>query len=193
MPDGTVELIDSVGELGEYAISYLEKNRYYKVPESLRLKADSENLYGVFNDWLEVITPGVILNYFFNPATNEYSVTYNGITPLETGFGLSATLPVLISLLCCKGENVLLLENPEMHLHPAAQSQGGRLLVKSASLGNQIIIETHSDHIINGIRIAAMEHEIDCHDVIFHFLKRDDFEEPTEIIIPQIDERGKLS
>ncbi|QOW61701.1 AAA family ATPase [Treponema pedis] len=179
--------------MGEYAISYLEKNRYYKVPESLRLKADSENLYGVFNDWLEVITPGVILNYFFNPATNEYSVTYNGITPLETGFGLSATLPVLISLLCCKGENVLLLENPEMHLHPAAQSQGGRLLVKSASLGNQIIIETHSDHIINGIRIAAMEHEIDCHDVIFHFLKRDDFEEPTEIIIPQIDERGKLS
>ena len=193
LPRGNIDMLDSVGELGEYAISFLEKNHYYPVPEKLRLNADSVNLQEVINDWLNVITPGAELEYFFNTTTNEYAVTYNGINPVDTGFGLSASLPVLLSLLCFNSCSILLIENPEIHLHPAAQSKFGKLLAKSASLGNQIILETHSDHIIDGIRIAVLEHEITCTDVKLHFLKRDNFEKPTEVITPVLDENGKLS
>lgn len=193
LPRGNIDMLDFVGDFGEYAISYLEKNQYYTVPEKLRLNTDSENLQDVVNDWLNVITPGTKVEYSFNPTTQEYSITYSGITPVETGFGLSAALPVLLSLLCFKAGAILLIENPEVHLHPAAQSQFGKLLAQSASLGNQIIVETHSDHIIDGIRIAVLEHKIACADVKIHFLRRDDFEKPTEVISPILDENGKLS
>ena len=193
LPRGNADMVDSVGEFGEYAISFLEKNHYSPVPEKLRLNNNSINLQEVINDWLNVITPDVELEYFFNTTTNEYAITYNGINPVDTGFGLSAALPVLLSLLCFNTGSVLLIENPEVHLHPAAQSKFGKLLAKSASLGQQIIVETHSDHIIDGIRIAVLEHEINYTDVKFHFFKRDGFEKPTEVITPVLDERGKLS
>ena len=193
LPRGNIDMLDFVGELGEYAIAFLEKHEYYSVPGKLRLTDDLVSLQEVINDWLNVITPGVKLEYSFNSTTNEYAITYSGINPVDTGFGLSAALPVLLSLLCFNAGSILLIENPEVHLHPAAQSKFGKLLAKSASLGNQIILETHSDHIIDGIRIAVLEHEITCTDVKLHFLKRDNFEKPTEVITPVLDESGKLS
>lgn len=193
LPRGNIDMLDSVGELGEYAISFLEKNHYYSVPERLRLNDDSVNLQEVINDWLSIITPDVELEYFSNATTNEYTIMYSGINPVDTGFGLSAALPVLLSLLCFNTGSILLIENPEVHLHPAAQSKFGKLLAKSASLGNQIIVETHSDHIIDGIRIAVLEHEIACTDVKFHFFSRDSFEEPTKVVSPIVDGSGKLS
>ena len=56
---------------------------------------------------------------------------------------------------------ILVVENPEAHLHPGAQSRLARFLIRQAvSNGYQLIIESHSDHVVNGLRIAAKEGEI---------------------------------
>lgn len=78
-------------------------------------------------------------------------------SPLQVGFGLTYTLPIVTALLTAKPGDVILMENPEAHLHPSAQVRLGQMIAKTVSLGVQVIVETHSDHIINGVRLARKE------------------------------------
>lgn len=88
------------------------------------------------------------------------------------GFGVSYALPVIVAGLISPPKGLLIVENPEAHLHPAGQSEIGRFLARVAADGVQVIIETHSDHVINGIRhaVANPEHPIapgDCKVLFF--------------------------
>jgi predicted ATPase len=56
--------------------------------------------------------------------------------------------------LALEGDGLLLVENPEAHLHPFGQSRIGAFLASLAATGRQVFVETHSDHVINGIRLA---------------------------------------
>jgi len=81
---------------------------------------------------------------------------------ISTGFGLTYVFPiivscVLLSLLKDK-TGVLLVENPEAHLHPFGQSRIGKLLAIAALSGVQIIVETHSEHVINGARLEMLKY-----------------------------------
>ena len=62
-----------------------------------------------------------------------------------------------------------MVENPEAHLHPSAQAAMGEFLAISAASGIQVILETHSDHVLNGIRRAVKKGLITHHDVAIHF------------------------
>lgn len=185
----------NVGEKGENVFSFLEtnKNAYKIVPEVLRLNKENKILKDNINDWLNVITPGAELTY--TNYDNKYFPKYSGIAPVETGYGLSFSLPVIISLLFFDGDkdSVLLLENPEAHLHPAAQTEFGKLIAASASLGKQVILETHSDHIIDGIRIAVKESKLLPDDVKLYYFTKQNFEQETKIETPEIYEDGSLS
>lgn len=192
LPNLNLQELDNVGDFGEYSISYLERNEYEKVPESLRLNPNSENLKDSVNDWLGVVADGVNLSYKITPSANEYSLFFDGILPTETGYGLSFSLPVIISLLSVK-TGILLIENPEAHLHPAAQSALGKLIARAASSGKQIIVETHSDHIIDGIRIASKNNEIDKEDISILFFERLKTDVPTNLKTITVLEDGKLS
>ena len=75
----------------------------------------------------------------------------------NAGFGISYALPIVVAALRAKGEGLLLLENPEAHLHPAGQSMIGGFLAQVAADGVQVFLETHSDHVLNGIRLAVAE------------------------------------
>ena len=76
---------------------------------------------------------------------------------------------------------MFIVENPEAHLHPAGQSEIGRFLVRLAATGVQVVIETHSDHVFNGIRLAVTgEGLLAAKDVAIHFLGPDE-SEGTEI------------
>lgn len=77
--------------------------------------------------------------------------------PPNMGFGVSYALPVIVAGLIAPAESVLIVENPEAHLHPAGQSQVGRFLAQVAAAGVQVIVETHSDHVLNGIRHAVAD------------------------------------
>jgi predicted ATPase len=99
--------------------------------------------------WLEGVAAAVI-RFRSAEGLGEW------VRPANTGFGFSYALPVIVAGLATPVGGTLLIENPEAHLHPAGQSAMGRFLARVAAAGTQVIVETHSDHVVNGIRVAAV-------------------------------------
>lgn len=91
--------------------------------------------------------------------------------PVNVGFGYSYVLPVIVSTLLAEKDSILIVENPEAHLHPRAQSRIMEFLIGKALEKNlQLIIETHSDHVVNGLRLSMKQGLIQPKDgVIQHF------------------------
>ncbi|HEX7662182.1 MAG TPA: DUF3696 domain-containing protein [Pseudonocardiaceae bacterium] len=90
--------------------------------------------------------------------------------PANVGFGISYSLPIVVAALVSPEGSLLIVENPEAHLHPAAQSQMGRFLGQVAASGVQVLIETHSDHVLNGIRLAVgYDKLLSSDNVVVHF------------------------
>jgi predicted ATPase len=117
-------------------------------------------------------------------------------SPLQVGFGLTYTLPIVTSLLIAKSGDVVLIENPEAHLHPSAQVRLGQMISKAVSLGVQVIAETHSDHIINGVRLARKENVLKKDDdVNLIFVQRKEFNGKLISYVNdvQINNSGKFS
>ncbi|MGQ0565575.1 MAG: AAA family ATPase [Gemmobacter sp.] len=110
------------------------------------------------------------------------------------GFGISYALPIVLAGLIAESGGLFLIENPEAHLHPAGQSRMGVFLAWLAGKGVEMIIETHSDHIINGIRRAVAEHHyLDPSSVVIHWLgDADDDRKPISASL-SIGETGGVS
>ena len=94
----------------------------------------------------------------------------------NAGFGLSYALPIVVAALRAEGGGLLLVENPEAHLHPAGQSMIGGFLAQVAADDVQVFLETHSDHVLNGIRVAVAEGraQLSPDQVVVHFFKDHD-------------------
>lgn len=103
-------------------------------------------------------------------AIGRRGATAKALPPANTGFGISYALPVVVSgLLAAKG-SMLIVENPEAHLHPGAQTAIGIFLAAVASAGVQVLVETHSENVLNGVRLAALRGIIPHDDASFLFL-----------------------
>jgi predicted ATPase len=90
------------------------------------------------------------------------------------GFGITYSLPIVLAGLIAENGGLIIVENPEAHLHPAGQSRMGVFLAWLAGRGVQTIIETHSDHVINGIRRAIAEHHyLDPQLALLHWFGND--------------------
>lgn len=110
--------------------------------------------------------------------------------PVNVGFGYSYVLPVIVAALLAQKDSLLIVENPEAHLHPAAQSRIMKFLIHVAKEKNlQLIIETHSDHVVNGMRIAIKEGTLDACEA--HVLYFSDNESHAKMIT--CDKNGTLS
>lgn len=113
----------------------------------------ADNLYA----WMGEISPGVFIDAQSlkgaDIATNQYQFFGQSYRAVNVGFGLSYVLPVVLALLNAESGGLVIIENPEAHLHPKGQSILGRLIALTAEAGVQVIVETHSDHVINGMRI----------------------------------------
>lgn len=92
------------------------------------------------------------------------------------------------ALSVAKPGETIVIENPELHLHPSKQHELGKLFTKVANSGVQIIIETNSDHILSGIRIGVHGGEIKPSDVHLYHLKEEirKGDKITKIIRPRI-------
>lgn len=99
---------------------------------------------------------------------NLYTSGSESMRPINVGFGVSYVLPVIISAALIRPGGTLIVENPEVHLHPRAQSSLIQILCELSRSGVQVIIETHSDHIINGIRVYAKDNPFDEQQNIIH-------------------------
>ena len=111
--------------------------------------------------------------------------------PVNVGFGLTQVLPIIIAALSASTDDLLLIENPEVHLHPAGQARMGRFLAQVAAAGVQVIIETHSDHVLNGIRRAVKAKQIDSSHVMLHFF-RDRGSDGSQVVSPTLDGDGNV-
>jgi predicted ATPase len=123
------------------------------------------------------------VNYSFD-RTGSFGITDEFKTE-NTAFGLTYALPVITALLSSKTGALLLIENPEAHLHPKGQSKLAELIALAAQTGVQIIIETHSDHIFNGIRKAVAFNKMEKENVSIMFFELDEKNSSTaaEIIL----------
>jgi hypothetical protein len=110
--------------------------------------------------------------------------------PANIGYGLTYAFPILVAGLLAEPEQILMIDSPEAHLHPMGQSQIGRFLAKMAAAGVQIMLETHSDHVLNGIRLALRDGVIAPEQTQIHFFTPS---KSAPVISPQVDKQGNLS
>jgi len=111
-------------------------------------------------------------------------------SPANVGYGLVYAFPILVAALLAEKDQILIIESPEAHLHPRAQSHIGGILARIAAAGVQILIESHSDHILNGIRRAVKDRIIPHSDVAVHFFSGADSDGGHGVISPTIDAGG---
>jgi predicted ATPase len=112
--------------------------------------------------------------------------------PQNVGFGLTQLFPIIVSLLAARTGDVLLIENPEVHLHPRAQQEIGMLLTETAASGVQVVLETHSDHVLNGVRLAVKQKKLPAADVRVHFFTHRSGDQTVIPESPVMDEDGRL-
>lgn len=196
-----------LGKNGENLVSVLdalESQTLLNDNFPIHLKTKSRDIYAQINAWMNEISPA---SSFDVKAIKEadsglYTFSYRSplgksrsFRPTNVGFGLSYTLPILIALLTAREGSITIIENPEAHLHPRAQMVVGQLLAHCANAGAQVIVESHSDHVMNGIRIAVKEKLIKNEDVALHFINRPDPLDitSTDILTPELSDNGKLS
>lgn len=114
--------------------------------------------------WMDYIIPGVEFNPGRDVDTRTAKLKIRQTThdtdfnsPYNFGFGISYLLPIIVTGLLAKENSVMIIENPEAHLHPSGQSKIGYFLAQMAAAGLKVVVETHSEHVVNGIRIYALK------------------------------------
>ena len=115
----------------------------------------------------------------FQLQIRKYGRKYKGPPRnlIDVGYGVSQALPVVTELL--RGEAPLfLLQQPEAHLHPSAQAALGSLLCRIAAPERQLVVETHSDHLLDRVRMDVRDGkgELKPEDVSILFFERGDLD-----------------
>lgn len=127
------------------------------VPEG----AEFGNFVGAVKEWLKIISPSTTdFQYEISSISDTSFSLFNGHRAKNVGFGLSYTLPVITALLLgtVVENSIVIIENPEAHLHAKAQTEIADLIARCVEAGAQVIVETHSDHLFDGLRIYVKEH-----------------------------------
>lgn len=195
-----------VGKYGEHVVYYLERHASDQTGTDTVALGDKKTLKQQTEQWMNTISPGIQFDFTDVPTADIISLKVRqpenaarmGVImdykPVNVGFGISYSLPVIVALLKAKPGDLVILENPEAHLHPQGQRKVGELIARAAQGGVQVIVETHSDHILNGIRLAVKQKVLEKEKAkLFYFCTRTvdsttihTFEEP------KLDDTGRL-
>ncbi|MBD2144266.1 DUF3696 domain-containing protein [Sphaerospermopsis sp. FACHB-1194] len=195
MSDFKVRQHQQIGSQGEFTPHFLSINEYKKIPHSQLSHplAQSDILKSQVEAWLGEISPGTRIDIELHSAMDLVNLQYsyednNSYRSTNVGFGITYTLPIIVAILSAASDTLILLENPEAHLHPRGQSKMGELIALAASCSIQIILETHSDHVLNGIRKAVRHNKLEADKVQINYFERylKKGQPTTEIITPRI-------
>lgn len=201
-----IQVRNHVGIYGEHAVYYLEKHAMDEVGTKNVILNSGNTLKQQTEHWMNLVSPGIQFDFNDVQTADVVSLKVRQIEnaammgtimdykPVNVGFGISYCLPVIIALLKAKAGDLVILENPEAHLHPKGQRMIGELIARAAQGGAQVIVETHSDHILNGIRLSVKNSKLDKDKAkLYYFcmkeengISRHDYESPA------IDENGRL-
>jgi predicted ATPase len=186
-----------VGPRGEHTASVLYRGRDEDVPVTRCLPEASPKRLRQIEAWMRRFFPGCGIDV--QPVQGANAVTLGLRTsddtsfhrPVHVGFGLTQVLPIIVAAVSAAPQDLLLIENPEVHLHPAGQAQMGAFLAEVAASGVQVVIETHSDHVLNGIRRTVRAGKLPPSDAVLHFFRP---RKPGEdqVVSPVLDATGNI-
>jgi predicted ATPase len=213
-----VVTLNNVGNKGEYTTHFIEvhgnddivfENLLHSKSKTIDTVTKQEitvkSLINQVNLWMGEISPGVNIRTTAIPNSDNVLLEYtflqpnlgntNRYKPNNVGFGISYALPVVTALLAARPNEIIIIENPEAHIHPRGQAELGRLIALVAMNDVQIFIETHSDHVLNGIRVAVKENPVlEKRVIAFYFEKKIEINEQySKITNINIDCKGELS
>ena len=181
---------------GEYIPAYLANLYRGNSDEWQKLKESLEGFgrkSGLFDD-ISVMSFGKTSGAPFQILIRKWGKRRKGADRnlIDVGYGVSQALPMLTELLRPDSPQMFLLQQPEVHLHPSAQAALGSLFCAVASQGKQLIVETHSDYIIDRVRMDVRDNTagLKPDDVSILYFERDDLDVKIHSI--RLDEMGSV-
>jgi len=196
--------INKFGNRGEYTVPFLAMNgNKITVQEELCIldtETRTNSLIDQVSAWMGKISPGVRVNTELLAGDQEarLNISYNedwlvsaSNSPINVGFGIPYVLPIIVALLTATKDSLILIENPESHLHPKGQTAMAELMAHASACGAQIICESHSDHIINGVRVAVKEKVLSEKDATIAYFSKDSSLN-TKVTKIRMDKNGNL-
>lgn len=190
-----------VGPKGEHTVDVLFAGRDENVSSELVLEGIPPKRLNQVEAQMARFFPSCELSFEKVPKASSVTLgirTNRSVEfhrPVHTGFGLTQVLPIVTAALTATQEGLLLVENPEVHLHPAGQGLMGEFLAEVSAAGVQVILETHSDHVLNGIRRAIKQEVLPPNHAALHFFRsRADIAESSlpQVESPTVDIEGNI-
>ena len=167
IPDKTIKY----GINGQYAVGtfYVYRDKMLH-PNLKNPMADSMTLKSQLAWWLSFITDNECKFTTTKIDSNTVQVLFSqndmeDIDPNNIGTGYNYLVKLLIVCLLAKPDDIIVIENPEIHLHPKAQSKLGKFFAFVAKAGIQLIMETHCEHLIDGIRYEVFKQNLESKNV----------------------------
>ncbi len=189
-----------LGPRGEFTAWLLHQRADADVAPALCREGAPPKLIRQVEAWLGVFFPGTGLEVKRIPGTNLLTMRLRTSPagsfhrPENVGYGLTHILPIIVGALATTEGGVLIVENPETHLHQAAQAMMGYFLARVASAGRQVIIESHSDHVLNGLRKAVKDGSLAPEAVCLHFFNKRPHaaDDRPHVVSPMINSAGRI-
>ena len=198
VPRTASRLAGDVGAAGEFApYWYLEYADEDVDPARRHPQEPATTVRSQVDAWLNELFPGAWASTDRLSADAPIRLSFSlGKTrlrarPANVGFGLSYAFPMLVALLTRGNGSIFVVDSAEAHLHPRAQSAVGRLLGQMAGAGQQVFVETHSDHLLSGIRLAVRDGLLQPDDVALHFVGQDGV--AGQVTTLAVDKNGAVS
>ena len=186
----------NVGRQGEYSPNLLFRMRNNQVNDLVcQEKIVAHTLLDQTQAWLSAIFYGARID----PKPTDANLVLltlradetptEGYKPINVGFGYSYALPIIVSGLIAQPGEIFIVENPEAHLHPYAQSQIIKFLTLVSKTGVQVFVETHSDHVLNAVRLSVLDQLLTPNDVNILFFGGQETGQITQI---PVDSNGRI-
>jgi predicted ATPase len=186
-----------VGARGELAAGLLHWRGDEQVEPALCLSDEIPTLFHQVRAWMRRFFPGVDFRLSPVDGTNAITLQMRSSAkadfhrPQNVGFGLSQLFPVIVALMAARPGDTVAVENPEVHLHPRAQQDVGILLCRVAAAGVQVVAETHSDHVVNGIRLAVRQGVVAPDQTAIHFFTRSE-NGTADVVSPRLNTEARF-
>jgi len=168
--NGYVDSLTNIGTKGQHcaAVFYHNKDKIIKYIDPVSFKQSDkmmepqkEKLDRAFKEWLNYVGVSMNIDVTFGRNGYELKINKQNSDLTNVGVGVSQVLPIVLACLLAPEKSTIIIEQPELHLHPAMQTKLTDFFIATMLCDKQLIIETHSEHIINRLRLRTVSCQTD--------------------------------